>query len=439
MGIGGGVEEEGLSMVRRLGRRARGLLRSSTLRNLFYLYAVQVANYLFPLFTLPYLARVLGPEALGKLALAQTLSLYLSMLLEYSLSLSAAREVSKWRHRPQVLRGILSGVLVARGLLLLPAGAMVLLALYLFPPLRGEAGLLGGSFLLALGTGLSPAWFFQGVERMGAVALMEFSVRFMATLGIFVLVRSPAEMAWPLYLQGLAALAVGLVGFLWMVSWVGFRPGLGEGWVWLRRGFGLFLSRLVASLYTTANVLLVGFFLPPGQVALYSNAERLTRSLTPMWEPFNKLFLPRFSYLLEKNPLEATKLARRVGVLTFLLGLVGAGGLTCAAPLLVQVLLGPGYEGTVPLVRILAWILPLVALSNFLGIQWMLAQRMDRPFNIIIFIAGLLNVSLGFLTVPRYGAVGMAWVVVLSEAWVTGAMVVYLWWKGRLPWRMHED
>ncbi|WP_428720814.1 oligosaccharide flippase family protein, partial [Thermus sp.] len=77
--------------------------RSPTLRNLFYLYVVQAANYLFPLITLPYLARVLGPEALGKLALAQTLSLYLSMLLEYALSLSAAREVSKWRHQPQVL------------------------------------------------------------------------------------------------------------------------------------------------------------------------------------------------------------------------------------------------------------------------------------------------------------------------------------------------
>jgi len=121
-----------------------------------------------------------------------------------------------------------------------------------------------------------------------------------------------------------------------------------------------------------------------------------------------------------------------------LLGLIAAGVLMYGSPFLVRLLLGPGYEGAVPLMRVLAWLLPLIALSNFLGIQWMLAQRMDRPFNIIIFIAGLLNVSLALLTVPRYGALGMAWVVVLSEAWVTGAMVVYLWWKGRLPWRVHE-
>jgi len=51
------------------------------LRNLFYLYAVQVANYLFPLVTLPYLARVLGPEGFGKLALAQAVSQYLYIVL----------------------------------------------------------------------------------------------------------------------------------------------------------------------------------------------------------------------------------------------------------------------------------------------------------------------------------------------------------------------
>ena len=157
-----------------------------------------------------------------------------------------------------------------------------------------------------------------------------------------------------------------------------------------------------------------------------------------MWDPFNRLFLPRFSYLLEKSPREAIWLAQRVGGMMLLLGLAATGVVTYTSPLLVRLLLGPGYEGAVPLMRILAWLLPLIALSNFLGIQWMLAQKMDRPFNAIIFAAGLLNVALALLVVPRYGALGMAWVVVLSEAWVTGAMLVYLWWRGQLPWRTHE-
>jgi PST family polysaccharide transporter len=407
------------------------------LHNLFYLYAVQAANYLFPLITLPYLTRVLGPEGFGKLALAQAVSQYLYIVLEYGFSLSATREVAKWRDRPEALRGILGGVLGARALLSLPAVGTALLALYLFAPLRGELGLIGGGFLLALGMSLSPVWFFQGMERMGFVALMEFFVRLLATVGIFCLVRSPAQMAWPLYIQAVASFVLGFAGFAWAASFVGLRwPRFGEAWGWLRRGFSLFLFRSVVSLYTTANVLLVGLFLPPAQVALYAGAEKLSKALIPMWDPFNRLFLPRFSYLLEKSPKDASRLARRVGRIMLLLGLIAAGVLMYGSPFLVRLLLGPGYEGAVLLMRVLAWLLPLIALSTFLS-MWMLAQRMDRSFTIITFIAGLLNVSLGFLTVPRYGALGMAWVVVLSEAWVTGAMVVYLWWKGRLPSRVH--
>ena len=428
-----------MGLTPRLWAKVGRAWQSPTLRNLFYLYAVQAANYLFPLVTLPYLARVLGPEGFGKLALAQALSQYLYIVLEYGFSLSATREVARWRDRPEALQSILGGVLGARALLSLPAAGTALLALYLSPPLQGESGLIWGGFLLALGMSLSPVWFFQGMERMGAVALMEFFVRLLATLGVFFLVRSPAQVAWPLYLQALASLAVGFVGLAWAASWVGLRwPRFGEAWTWLKRGFGLFFFRAAVSLYTTANVLLVGLFLPPAQVALYAGAEKLTKALIPMWEPFNRLFLPRFSHLLEKSPREATWLAQRVGGMMLLLGLAAAGVLTYASPLLVRLLLGPGYEGAVPLMRILAWMLPLVALSNFLGIQWMLTQKMDRPFNAIIFAAGLLNVALALLVVPRYGALGMAWVVVLSEAWVTGAMLGYLWWRGRLPWRPYE-
>ncbi len=346
-------------MLTLLWYKAGGLLRSPTLRNLLYLYAVQAANYLFPLITLPYLARVLGPEGFGKLALAQALSQYLYIVLEYGFSLSATREVAKWRDRPEALQSVLGGVLGARTLLSLPAAGTALLTLYLFPPLQGEFGLVWGGFLLALGMSLSPVWFFQGMERMGSVALMEFLVRLLATLGIFFLVRSPAQVAWPLYLQALASFVVGFVGLAWAASWTGLPwPRFGEAWTWLKRGFSLFFFRSVVSLYTTANVLLVGLFLPPVQVALYAGAEKLTKALIPMWDPFSRLFLPRFSYLLEKSPREASRLARRVGGAMLLLGLAAAGVLVFASPFLVRVLLGPGYEGTVPLMRVLAWLLP---------------------------------------------------------------------------------
>ena len=414
-------------------------MRDATLANLSYLYGLQAINYLFPLVTLPYLARVLGPEGFGKLAVAQALGQYLYLFWEYGFTLSATREAARLRNDTEALRDVFRGVFAARLILLGPTLALAYLAGMLFPILKGETSLILGAFLYAFGMALSPIWVFQALEKMAFVAALEFSVKLLALLGVFWVIRGPSDVAMPLYLQGSASLLVSLVGLALVYQRVGFAfPRLGRGWSWLKKGFSLFFFRVVVSLYTTANVLIVSVFLPPAQVALYAGAERITKALIPMWEPFSRLFLPRFSFLIQENPMEARRLASKVGLLMLSLGIGAALALWALAPWVVEAILGSDYLHAVPLIRVLVWVLPFIALSNFLGIQWMLAHKMDRPFNAIIALAGILNVMLALALVPPFGSAGMAWSVLLTEGWVAAAMGIYLWRARRLPWRSYD-
>jgi PST family polysaccharide transporter len=96
------------------------------------------------------------------------------------------------------------------------------------------------------------------------------------------------------------------------------------------------------------------------------------------------------------------------------------------APLLVHVLLGPGFEPSVVVLRILALLPPLVAVSNVLGIQWMLALDLDRFVTAVVVSAGLLNVCLAVVLVPHYMHVGMALAVVASETLVVVGLYAVL-------------
>jgi len=93
-------------------------------------------------------------------------------------------------------------------------------------------------------------------------------------------------------------------------------------------------------------------------------------------------------------------------------------GIFVAAPILVRLVLGPGFESAVIVLRILSLLPPLIALSNVLGIQWMLALGLDRLVNAVIFSACILNVTLAVILVPHYLHVGMAIAVVASESLV---------------------
>lgn len=415
----------------RLVQRALG---SHLGRNLFYLYLVQGANYLFPLLTLPYLSRVLGPEGFGVLAVGQSLALYLQLLVDYGFTLSGTREVAKHRQDPEVLARAFSGVLGAKLLLLVPTFLLALLALHL-PVLQGRKEVVLSAFFWAAAWGLSPVWFFQGLERMREVAFLEVLTRSLATLGVFLLVRHPGQAYLPLALNGVGALVASAMGMLWVARVVPFqRPSFVGALSSLRMGKSLFFFRMAVSLYTAANPLILSFFAPPAQVGLYAGAERLTKALLGMMEPFNRVFFPRFSHLVQKEPERAYPLASGVSLAMLGLGVACALGVFLLAPWVVPLLLGPGYEGAVPLMRVLSLVLPLIALSFALGSQWMLAWGMDRAFNGVILSAGFLNLLLAPLLAAGYGPLGMAWAVVGVEAWVTGGIVLSLLWAGRLPW-----
>lgn len=416
------MEGKELGMVRRLGHRARELLRSPTLRNLFYLYAVQAANYLFPLVTLPYLARVLGPEGFGKLALAQALLQFLYVVLEYGFQLTATREVARSRGNRTELGAIVAGVLHARALLLLPLVPLGVGMGWAIPLLRGDTPLILGALLGAIGQGFNPLWFFQGLERMGRVALLELVVRGGTTLGVFLLVRTPQDVAVLIYLQAVSYWLSALWGLSWIrkeVDW----PGLVGGLVWLRKGFAFSLYNLATLLYTSLNVTLASLFVPPAQVGQYAGAERLVRPLVNLWSPVTRLFFPRLSLAFAQRKPEARRWLFQAFLLTLGTGGLVGGVLFFLAPLLVPWFLGPGFEGAVPMIRVLSFFLVLNALSSFLGAQLLLPMGLDRPFLVTFFSAGVLNVVLALGALPRFGVMALPWVSVVVELWAISGML----------------
>lgn len=416
----------------------RGFLSGGLVSNILVLYGVHVANYLFPLLTVPYLARVLGPKEWGLLAFAQTFAVYLQFVVEYGFGLSATRQVAQARDSLKGRAELLAGVLGAKLLLsLLILGLAFAIAPLLLDRFHGHTLLFWAAVFRALVAAYSPLWYFQGLERMRPVALLDVASRAVALVLIFLLVKDPGDAPKVLLLQGVASLLATALA-LWLayreVPWVWPRPPLVAQA--LRMGFSLFLSQLAGSLHTLGNTFILGLLAPPQAVGYYAGAERIANAFLGLFYPMGRALYPRIGHLVHGGREGVRKAARLARVGLYLLGLGGAAlgafvGLS--APLLVRALLGAGYEEAVFALRILAFLIPLSALSQVLGIQWMLPQGMDRPFNAIIMGAGLWNLALALLLAPRLQHLGMALAVVAAEAWVTLAMWVYLRRRGKDP------
>lgn len=417
--------------------RLAHFLRHALVQNILALYGVQFANYLFPLLLVPYLARVLGPEGWGLLAFTQAFGGYLGLLVEYGFGLSATREVAQSRNSLRRRAELLAEVLGAKGVLSLLALGVALGVGNQVLVFREHPEVLWAGVFWALATAYSPVWYFQGLERMRLVAAVEVGAKALVLIFVFLMVKGPGDVWKVLALQGVASSLASLVALYLAHREVPFLLPEPRGVLRaLIAGWSMFFFRGAVSLYTLGNTFILGLFAPPQVVGYYAGAEKISKAFLGLLAPVSQALYPRLSHLAQSAPQEAARLAR-LGVWTMGLGGAVLGlGVFALAPLLVRLFLGAGYEPAVPALRLLAFLLPLIALSNVLGIQWMLPLGLDRPFNAIIVGAGLVNLALAVVLAPRLAHIGMALAVVTSEFLVTLGMWLYLRGKGRDPFTL---
>ena len=72
----------------------KALLQKSSVKNGVWMYLLQAFNTVIPLFTLPYITRILGEDRFGVFSIALNLISYLQVAVEYGFGMSATRKVA---------------------------------------------------------------------------------------------------------------------------------------------------------------------------------------------------------------------------------------------------------------------------------------------------------------------------------------------------------
>lgn len=382
------------------------------------LYAVQAANVILPLATMPLLARVLGPHEWGGVALAQAIAINIALVIDFGFTMSATRDAARAVGDGARLSALAAGVMGAKALLALPTALVATVVALLFLPVVTPA-MLAAALVWGVVQGLHPGWLLQGLERLRLCAAIDVAARLGVAAAILLLVRAPGD-GW----IAVAAYAAG-----WVVTTIAGsaialrlvrmrRPRWGDVRAALSHGGTIFAHRVSVAAYSTANALLLGLLALPSAVACWAGSERLVRTpLNLLWPAVQALY-PHVNRLSRDDPSAARRTTLRT--LTVLVGAAALAGtvIACAAPLIVAILLGPAYAEAVPVLRTLALLPPMVAASTVLGTQVLLPAGRDRAFTGIALTAGAVNILGALAFAPRWGAVGMAWSVVATEACV---------------------
>jgi PST family polysaccharide transporter len=400
--------------------RIRAAIRHPVVQNVLAYGSGQVALTVVPLITLPFLARVLDRSQFGLVIFVQTFSFLVALLVNYGFNLSATREVARRRHDPAPLSSAVSGVLGAQ-LLLAVASAVLSLTLWpVVPIFSQDPELLGYGVALGILQGWLPVWFFLGIERSQVVALGELASRLLALGLIVALVREPDDAGLVLLIYTVSAAAsTGILIALVLRRVTRIRFSGASTQDALRRGRTLLAGTGATALYTGANAFVLGLLVPAGQVAIFAAAEKVVRAGSRVLGLTTAAVYPRVSLLLSRGDLARANRLSTLSVGLFAgAAVVGAAVLAIWAPLIVGTVFGSRFEGSIPLLRTLALLLPLNVLGFALSTQWLLPRRLDRWVTTVLLCACVLNAVVLVAATELFGLRAAAWAVVSVELFV---------------------
>lgn len=401
--------------------------------NIISLFSLQGVNYLLPLITFPYLTRVLGPEKYGLIAFAAAFIVYFQILTDYGFNYSATREISINRDNNEKLSKIFSSVLSAKFLLMILSFILMSMVIFSFDKFKTHWELYYFTFGLVIGNLLLSPWFFQGMEKLRYISLLNIIAGLIFTISIFIFIRESSDFIYVPLINSIGSIIVGILSMKIILKDFNVKlvlPSLRDIKIQLKEGWHIFISTVAISFYTTSNVFILGLFASTVVVGYYSVAEKIVYMALGLINPVSQSIYPHISSVANKSKEDAIGFIKKIAIYMMLFTLFLSVLLLFAAGFILTILAGPQYYSSIIVLQILSFIPLMVGLSNIFGIQTMLTFNYKRAFSSITIVSSLLNIILALILVPIYQEIGTSVAFLVTETLVTSSMYFYLRKKG---------
>ncbi len=395
------------------------------IKNFSSLTILQISNYLFPLITFPYLVRVLGPEKFGLINFAAALVAYFTVLTDYGFNLSATREISIHRKDIEKVSSLFSNVMTTK-LILFIAGAIVFLPLlFLIPKFSADYPIYLGTYLFVFGSVLFPVWFFQGMEQMKYITIINICVKALWLVSIFVFIKSSADVLLLVFLNSGSLIIIGVISLIVIKKKFNVffkRPLAKEIKRQLSEGWYYFVSTASITLYTNSNIFILGLFTNNEVVGYFAAADKLRMAIQGLFGNAAQTVFPHLSLMFKESKIKAVRFVKKYLRLSLLASAIVTLTVFIFSREIVIVVLGQNYLSSLPVFRVILFLPIIILISNIYGIQVMLNLGYKKEFFKVIFYAGIGNLILSFVLVPKFYAIGTAFAVTITEIIVSLGM-----------------
>jgi len=393
-----------------IGKRALNNKDGKTLASNFaWLTVLQVAGYVFPLITLPYLARVIGVDGFGKIAFAGAVVSWMQTIADWGFNFTATRDVARNREDIDKVSDIFSTVLWSRCCLLILSYLVMALLVLVVPRFYEARYAIMVTSLMLVGHILYPEWFFQAMERMKYITILGVVAKLVFTTAVFVFIHKPEDyILQPLFVS-LGFLVSGIISLYFILGRWGVKlrkPSFKAIIFTIKGSTDIFINNLMPNLYNSFSVVLLGLYGNPTQNGLYDAGKKLPITANQFVTIISRTFFPYLSRHNEKHSLFAKLYIGTAAIIACFLFIF-------AKPILL-LFYSEAFLDAVPIMKLISFSLIFLAMCSAYGTNYLLVNNYDRLLRNITMVASIIGFIIAFPLIKCFGYLGAAWTFTIS-------------------------
>ncbi len=405
---------------------------SKLYENIFSLISLRGLEYILNFILYPYLLRTIGVDRFGEIAFTQAIIQYFIILIEYGFNMTAPRDIAKNFLDKNKVKEIFSNVLACKLLILIGITTTTIFVYFMLVNIYNNyinVLLFLAMYISVIGNVIFPIWFFQGIQEMRYITLINILSRVIVLILIFLFVKTSDDYIIAAFFQSITIFIAGIFSFIILIKkykYVFILPNVKVMKVYMKEGWSVFLSTIAINIYTSTNIVLLGVFSNSIIVGYYSTANKIIDCVRGLMNAITQAIYPYISNRLKELKKENSILIKRIRN--------GYCGLCCFISIFIYffseyiiiILFGESYRESVFLLKMMSVIPFIVSISNIYGIQIMMNFGYQKEFSKIIILAAIIDLVMVFPMVFILKAEGIIITSILVEFIVTILTVFFV-------------
>ena len=388
---------------------------SSLKKNLAYNVAYQILVIILPLITAPYVSRVLGADGLGTYSYIFSIVTYFGLFGMLGIANHGNRSVALVRDNRQKVSEAFSNTYIIQ--LCTTVIALLLYFLFIYCWFSGDKTIAYIESIIVLSYVLDITWFFFGLEQFAVTVTRNAIIKIATVVAIFIFVRSREDLWIYALIMSCGMLFSQIYLWLRIRKYADFcKPSWSQVKSNIKPVLMLFIPAIAYSIYKLLDKVMLGAMSSMSQVGLFDNAEKIINIPSSLITAFGTVMMPRITDLLGTGDEHRISYLNKISVRYFTLLVVGAAfGLAGICNVLAPVYFGSEFVGSAPIIAGLGFSLIFVTWANVIRTQYLIPNKLDKPYVISSVIGALANLAVNIILIPKFAGIGAMIGTIIAE------------------------